>query len=49
VLTLIALGAYWVSFKTRRNWIGALVGIVPFIVTLYFFYENVNRLLPPTL
>jgi sortase A len=49
LLTFISLGAYWVSFRTRRNWIGALVGIVPFVVALYFFYENVNRLLPPAL
>jgi sortase A len=49
LLTLIALGSYWVSCRTRRNVIGALVGIVPFVVVLYFFYENVNRLLPPAL
>ena len=24
-------------------------GIVPFLVTLYFFFQNVNRLLPPNL
>ena len=27
-------------------WFGILVGIVPFVVVLYFLYENVNRLLP---
>jgi hypothetical protein len=27
-------------------WFGILVGIVPFVVDLYFLYENVNRLLP---
>jgi sortase A len=49
LLALISLGAYWVSRRARRNWVGALVGIVPFLVALYFFYENVNRLLPPAL
>jgi sortase A len=49
LLTLIALGSYWLSRRARRDWVGALVGIVPFLVTLYFFYENVNRLLPPAL
>jgi len=27
-------------------WLGILIGIAPFVVVLYFFYENVNRLLP---
>ena len=48
-LTAIALGAYAVSRGTRRNWIGALVGFVPFVVMLYFWFQNVNRLLPPGL
>jgi hypothetical protein len=29
--------------------VGALVGIVPFVVALYFFFQNVNRLLPAAL
>ncbi len=48
-LTLIALAAWRLSKKVRRNWVGALVGIGPFVVVLYFFFENVNRLLPPNL
>jgi sortase A len=50
-LALIALSllAYSVSRAARRNWVGLLVGIVPFVVVLYFFFENVNRLLPPNL
>ena len=27
----------------------ALAAVVPFLVLLYFFYENVNRLLPPNI
>ena len=48
-LTLIALAAWRLSKRVRRNWVGALVGIGPFVVVLYFFFENVNRLLPPNL
>jgi sortase A len=48
-LTLVALGATALSRRMRRNWVGALVGIGPFVVVLYFWFENVNRLLPPNL
>jgi sortase A len=47
-LTVISLGAWQVSRRTRRNLVGFAVGFVPFLVVLYFFYENVARLLPPT-
>ena len=49
MLAAIGYGVYWLSHKVRRYWVGVLVGFVPFIVVLYFFYENVNRLLPPNL
>lgn len=48
-LAAIGLGAYLVSRKLRRNWVGALVGIVPFVVALYFFFENLIRLMPSAL
>jgi sortase A len=48
-LTIIALAAWGLSRRVGHNWVGALVGIVPFVVALYFFFENVNRLLPPNL
>jgi len=48
-LTAVSLGAWALSRRVRRNWVGGLVGIVPFVVVLYFFFENVNRLLPPNL
>jgi hypothetical protein len=28
---------------------GIVAGVVPFIIALFFFYQNVNRLLPPNL
>ena len=45
----VAAGIYLLSRKVRRYWVGVLVGFAPFFVVLYFFYENVNRLLPPNL
>ncbi|BAN01273.1 class E sortase [Ilumatobacter coccineus] len=49
VVSAIAIGAYLLSRRTRRDWIGGLVGFIPFVVALYFFFQNVNRLLPPNL
>jgi sortase A len=49
VLTAIALIAYRVARRFRRTWVGYAVGSIPFVVSLYFFYQNVNRLLPPGL
>lgn len=49
VVAAIAIGAYLLSRRTRRDWIGGLVGFIPFVVALYFFFQNVNRLLPPNL
>ena len=48
LLTGLALGAWQVS-RRSRNLVGGLLGIAPFVVFLYFFYENVSRLLPPNL
>ena len=48
-VSAIAIAAYLLSRRTRRDWIGGLVGLVPFAVALYFFFQNVNRLLPPNL
>ncbi|MGZ4702196.1 MAG: class E sortase [Ilumatobacteraceae bacterium] len=45
----IAYGILSLSRKVRRYWVGIVAGFVPFIVVLYFFYENINRLLPPNL
>jgi sortase A len=49
VLVAIGVGAYWVGKRANRLWVSFLVGAVPFVVVLYFFFENVNRLLPPGL
>jgi sortase A len=46
---VIGLGAWLISRRLHRNMIGFLIGIFPFLIALYFFYENANRLLPPGL
>jgi sortase A len=45
----VSLAAWMISRRTRHNWIGAAAGVVPFLFCLYFFFENVNRLLPPNI
>jgi hypothetical protein len=49
LLTLVGLGAWGISRLTKRNWVGGLLGLLPFLFVLYFFYENAARLLPPNL
>jgi sortase A len=49
LLAAIGVGAYLISRRAKRDWVGLLVGIVPFAIVLYFFFQNVNRLLPPNL
>src|SRR3954453_18333449 len=49
LLLAVGGGIYLLSRKVRRYWVGLLAGFIPFLVVLYFFYENVNRLLPPNL
>lgn len=45
----LAVAAYQIAKRFRNSFIGLAVGVVPFVVGLYFFYENVNRLLPAAL
>ncbi|MGD9998537.1 MAG: class E sortase [Ilumatobacteraceae bacterium] len=49
LLAAVWVGIHLVSRRFRSYWIGIPIGIVPFVVVLYFFFENVNRLLPPNL
>jgi sortase A len=49
LLAGIAIAAWRLCRRTRRYWTGIAAGFVPFVVTLYFFFQNVNRLLPPGL
>ena len=48
-LILIAVGSYLLSKRFKRDLVGFAVGVIPFAVALFFFFQNVNRLLPPSL
>jgi hypothetical protein len=48
-LFLVGLGAYFAGKAAKRLYVCFLVGFVPFVIVMYFFFENVNRLLPPGL
>lgn len=44
---LLVVAAGWLlSRRYQRRWLGYVVGAAPFLVVLYFVYQNVNRLLP---
>jgi len=49
LLVAVCLGALRIGKKARRLWVSIAVGAVPFLVVLYFFFENVNRLLPSSI
>ncbi|MDQ3738401.1 MAG: class E sortase [Actinomycetota bacterium] len=49
VLGSLAVGGYGLCRRFRNNWSGTLLVAAPFLVALYFFYQNVNRLLPAAL
>ena len=48
-LALLVVGCYLLARRYRRLWLGYAVGVIPFVILLYFWFENVNRLLPPNL
>jgi sortase A len=49
MLILISVFAYRVSVALRRDLVGFTVGVLPFLLSLYFFYQNLQRLVPPGL
>jgi sortase A len=49
VVAAIAVVAHVLSRRVGSRLVGIAVGIIPFLIALYFFYQNVNRLLPPSL
>lgn len=48
-LAAVSIGAYRIGRRANRLWVTFLVGAIPFVIVLYFFFENVNRLLPPSI
>jgi sortase A len=49
LLLAVVLGSLRIGRKARRLWVSIAVGALPFLVVLYFFFENVNRLLPSSI
>lgn len=49
MLAVVAVGAFYVGKHFRKLYVAFLVGALPFLLVLYFFFQNVNRLLPPGL
>jgi sortase A len=49
LLILISVATYWVSVAVRRDLVGFEIGVIPFLFCLYFFYQNLQRLVPPGL
>ncbi len=45
VTALIGFGWWW-AIRKRRHWTSYLGGVVPFLVTLFFFYAHLELLLP---
>jgi sortase A len=48
-LVAITTGGYRLARRHRRIWLGIVVAFAPFVFALYFWFENINRLLPPGL
>lgn len=49
LLFAVGIGAYFAGRAANRLYVCFLVGLVPFTFVLYFWFENVSRLLPPGL
>jgi sortase A len=49
LLVLVVVGCYALARGLKRRWVGWVVAVAPFTFLLYFFFQNVNRLLPPGL
>ncbi len=42
----LAIGVWLVARRTRRRWVSYAVGLIPFLVLLFFFFANLSPLLP---
>jgi sortase A len=49
LLGAVCLVAFRIGRRMNRLWMCFVVGAVPFLVMLYFFFENINRLLPSSI
>ena len=49
LLIAVWVGSWFAGRAAKRLYVCFLVGAIPFVIVLYFFFENVNRLLPANL
>jgi sortase A len=49
LLIVVAFAASRLGRATGHRWVGWLVGCVPFLFALFFFYANLSRVVPPNL
>jgi len=49
ILALVSIGSYYAGKRMLKLYMCFVVGFLPFTIVLYFFFQNVNRLLPPGL
>ena len=45
----MAVATWRLGLAWGKQWITAAIAVLPFLVVLYFFFENAARLLPPNL
>ena len=43
----LIVAGFWLLGRHWKRWAAYLLAVIPFVFVLYFFYENVARLLPP--
>ena len=48
-LAVIVMATWRLGRQVRHRWLAPIAALVPFVVVLYFFYENLARLLPPNI
>jgi sortase A len=46
LLTALIGFGWWFAIRRRRHWISYAAGVVPFLVSLFFFYAHLELLLP---
>jgi sortase A len=46
LLTALVGGAWWLLFHRYRRWTTWIAGAIPFVIVLFFFYANLERVLP---
>ena len=46
LIALLVGALWWLAYHRHPRWTAWLIGALPFLVALFFFYSYVERLLP---